>query len=187
MKRLCLPLLLILCLLLSACGDNKAEERYNTFAQALSETDSLSFTAAVRAEYEDRALEFTLRYDRDEEATLVTILAPELVSGIKARIVQDSTALEYEGMIIDTGDLDSYGLSPMSALPCLIETMCSGHLESTWTEDGRAVFQLIANDHLYAVVYFENETMTPVRAELLSDGHVRVVCDIAGWGAAAGQ
>lgn len=185
MKRLCLPLLLVCCLLLSACGSHAAEDRYSSFAQALSETDTLSFTAVLRAEYEDKTVDFTLRYDADTEGAVVTVLAPELVAGIKARVSGGSTALEYEGIIIDTGRLDDYGLTPMSALPTLVEAMRGGHLESYWTEDNRAVFQLILDDHLYAVVYFESETMTPVRAELVSDGSVRVVCDIAGWGGAA--
>ena len=186
MKRLCLPLLLI-CLLLCACGSKEAESQYDAFAQSLSEADTLSFTAALRCEYEDRTLEFTVRYEQEGESTAVTVLAPELVAGVKARIVQDSTALEYEGIRIDTGDLDGYGLSPMSALYSLTEAMRSGHLESSWTEDGRAVYQLIANDHLYAVVSFEPESMCPVRAELVSEGHVRVVCDISGWSMDAAQ
>lgn len=182
MKRLCLPLLLVFCLLLSACGSKAGESQYSAFSQSLSEMDSLSFTAALRAEYEDKTVEFTLRYDEDRELAVVTVLSPELIAGIKARIAQGGTSLEYDGMIIDTGDLDGYGLTPMSALPALVRTMRSGHLESYWTEDGRAVFQLIADDHLSAVVWFEPENMTPMRAELVSDGHVKVVCDIAGWG-----
>ena len=184
MRRRFIPLLLLFCQLLSACGSGAAENQYNAFAQALSEMDTLSFTAVLRAEYEDKTVDFTLRYNEDESGTSVTVLAPELVAGIKARVVGDSTALEYEGILIDTGNLDNFGLTPMSALPILVETMRAGHLESYWTEDSRAVFQLILDDHLYAVVYFESETMTPVRAELVSDGHVRVACDIAGWGAA---
>ncbi len=185
MKRLCLPVLLLLCLLLSACGDRAGEERFREFSDALAQQETLSFTAALRAEYEDKTVEYTLRYEEGPEGALITVLSPELLAGIKARLAGDGAALEYDGLVIDTGDLDSRGLTPISALPALVETLRSGHLESYWTEEGRALFQLIADDELSAVVRFEPETMTPLRAELISGGHVRVVCDLAGWGTAA--
>ena len=170
MKRLCLPVLLICCLLLSACGDRSEEERYAEFARSVSEADTLSFEAGLRAEYEDRTLGCT-----------VSVLAPETMAGIRARLTEGSSTLAYEGLVIDTGDLDAYGLTPVNALPRLLETLAGGHLESCWTEAGQEAFQLIADDHLSATVYFEPETMTPREAELLSDGHLRVACQIEGW------
>lgn len=181
MKRLCLPVLLLCCLLLSACGDRSEEERYAEFAQSVAEADTLSFEAGLRAEYEDRTLEFRLRCERDGEGCTVSVLAPETMAGIRARLTEGSSTLAYEGLVIDTGDLDAYGLTPVNALPRLLETMAGGHLESCWTEAGQDAFQLIADDHLSATVYFEPETMTPQEAELLSDGHLRVACQIEGW------
>lgn len=181
MRRFFLPVLLCFCLLLSACGANAVESRYKAFSQELAERDTLSFTAALRAEYEDRAASFTLRYDRNAAGCTVTVLEPEIVAGIKARLDEGGSRLEYEGLIIDTGDLGSYGLTPMSALPTLVEAMKSGHLESFWEEGGLAVMQLILDDHLSAQVSFQQETMIPVHAELVSDGKVTVVCEIENW------
>lgn len=181
MKRLYLPVLLICCLLLSACASRSAEARYQGFAQSVEEADALSLEAGIRAEYEDRTLEFRLRCERDGEGCTVSVLAPETMAGIRARLTEGSSTLAYESLVIDTGDLDAYGLSPVNALPLLLGTMAGGHLESCWTEAGQEAFQLIADDHLSATVYFEPETMTPQEAELFSDGHLRVACQIESW------
>lgn len=181
MKRLCLPLLLIFCLLLSGCGTGASKKQYEQFSQELSSQSSLSFTAQLRAEYEDKTVEFTLGYEMDENGQTVTVLAPELIAGVKARISAGKTALEFDSVSLDTGELDRYGLTPMSALPLLVDAMRSGHLDSCWQEDGKSVYQLILNDHLSASVWFETESMTPVRAELMSEGRVTVCCEISEW------
>ena len=181
MKRLCLPLLLVFCLLLSSCGAGASRKQYEQFSQELSSQSSLSFTAQLRAEYEDKTAEFTLCYERDEDGQTVTVLAPELIAGVKAHIAAGNTALEYDGVRLDTGELDSYGLTHMSALPVLVDAMLNGHLDSRWQEDGKSVCQLISNDHLSVSVWFETESMTPVRAELASDGRVTVCCEISDW------
>lgn len=179
--RLCLPLLLACCLLLSGCGDNAAETRYEDFAQSLREADTLSFTAVLRAEYEDKTVDFRLRYEQTGDEALVTVLEPELVAGIGVRVTEGGTALEYGDLVLDTGPLDDYGLSPMSAPSLLVRALRTGHLESVWSEGEYSLCQLILDDHLYAVVSFEPETMTPVRAELVSDGAVKAVCELTDW------
>ncbi len=102
MKRLCLPFVLALCLLLSGCGSG-VKKQYEQFSSALVQRDSLSFTARLRAEYEDKTAEFTLKYARDESGQTITVTEPEIIAGISARIAGDGTALEYDGMILDTG------------------------------------------------------------------------------------
>ena len=179
MKRLCLPFVLALCLLLSGCGSG-VKKQYEQFSSALVQRDSLSFTARLRAEYEDKTAEFTLKYARDESGQTVTVAEPEIIAGISARIAGDGTALEYDGMILDTGELDAYGLTPMSALPVLVSAMESGHLESFRKEDGLLVLELVPEEHLAVTVWFDEE-MRPLKAELVSEGQLRVACAIENW------
>ncbi len=185
MRRICLPLLLILCLLLSACGDSgQLRDAYKDFSQSLSGTDSLSFTASLRAEYEHKTARFTLSYAEEGESCTVTVVKPELIAGVSAHMERGGTELEYDGVMLDTGDLDEFGLSPMSSLPVLVTAMREGYLDSFWTEDGKSVYQLIPNDNLICTVWFEPSSMTPVRAELISGGRVTVYADIVDWSAA---
>ena len=181
MKRALLSLLLAACLLLTGCGSRADEKRFAAFSEELSKKDTLSFLAELRAEYADRTVEFTLAYTRDAEGETIRVLKPERISGICAHLAPGSSTLEFESLILDAGPLDPYGLTPMNALPKLVETLCTGHLDSHWTEDGAPVCHLVLDDHLSASVWFESGSMIPSYAELQSDDTVHVFCTIRDW------
>ncbi len=170
---------LLFCLLLCGCG-NAALERYEEFSARLLERDTLSFTALLTAAYPDRTAQFSLRYSLEDGVQRVSILAPEKISGISARVERGKTALEYDGVILDTGDLDDYGLSPMSALPLLVDALGHGHADAFWTEDGMDGVELLYDDHTRALVWFDGSGV-PCRAELQCDGVVTVSCEINNW------
>ena len=149
-------------------------------ANDLAAAEDLSCTAKLRAEYPDRSVDFTLAYRRDAAGEEVAVLAPERIAGIRARVQPDSSALVYEGLILDVGPLDAYGLTPMSALPRLTETLLRGAVDSHWEEDGLHVYRLILDDHLSATVWF-SEAMVPVRSELASDDNVCIFCELSEW------
>ena len=181
MKRKLLPLLLMICLLLSGCGSRANEKRFSDFSETLGGKDTLSFSAELRAEYPNRTLSFTLDYARDTDGQTITVREPERIAGIRAHLVPGSNTLEFEGLILDTGPLDPYGLTPMNALPKLVEALETGHLEAHWEEAKLLACRLILDDHLSAVVWFEPSDMTPVRAEIQSDDTVHLFCDIHDW------
>lgn len=181
MKRKLLPLLLSLCVLLSACGKSSAiKSAYDAFAEELSRASSLSFNASVRAEYEHKTARFALSYAEDDSGGTVTVVAPQIIAGISAHVAKGSTRLDYGDISLDTGALDEHGLSPMSSLPLLVQALRSGYLDSFWEEDGSIVLQLIPNDDLICTVWFDTD-MTPLRAELISGGRVVIYADITDW------
>lgn len=178
-KRVCLLLIAALSLLLTACGSGSAKKEFETFSSELSERTSLEFTAELTAIYEDKNVDFTLAYEKDGDGCLVTVLEPKMVEGIRARVTGGGTAVEYEGIMLDTGRLDDYGLSPMTALPMLVEAMTTAHADSFWEEGGLNAVKLLPSDTLSAVVWFD--AGVPVKAELISEGRVTVSCDIKDW------
>ncbi len=180
MKRLLLPLL-VCCLLLSGCARRADETRFLAFSDALAAREELGFTCDVRAEYADRTLNFTLAYEKDAEGETVTVLRPERIAGIRAHLKPGGGALEFEGLMLETGPLDPYGLTPMNALPKLVEALLAGHLDSHWREEDEAAVRLILDDSLTVSVWFEPESMTPRRAELESGGRVRIFCELTDW------
>ena len=179
MRKL-LPLILLCALLLCGCGENAIESRYESFAQELNGRQDLGFTAQLRCEYPDRTVCFTLHYQEAEDGETVTVLLPENIAGIRAVRREGSTSLAFEGLILDTGDLDPYGLSPMNALPLLTDTLRHGHPDSLWTEGEDTLLSLIRDDHLTVRVRFD-EDMRPVQAELYSDDRLTVFCQITDW------
>ena len=189
MKRVCLPLLAIVCLLLTGCAGREVEKAYAGFSERVNAAQSLTFTANVRAEYEHKTAKFTLSYTEDDSGGAVTVLAPELIAGVTARVEPGSTVLQYDGVVLDTGSLDSLWLSPMSSLPVLVQAMKSGHLDSYGEEYGLYVCRLEPNDEYRVAVWFEPDGMVPQLAELESGGRVTVIAEISVWteGAAAAE
>ena len=179
MKKAPFLMILFLALLLTGCGQAQQEE-YRAFAQELAARDALSFTAELTAIYPQRSADFSLRYDLSGETQRVTVLAPGRISGIAASVERGQTKLCYDGLILDTGELDDFGLSPMSALPILVDAMAGGQPDAFWDEGELHAVELLYSDHVTAQVWFTEE-MLPVRAELLSDGEVKITCEINNW------
>ena len=180
MKRLIIPIFLCI-LLLTACGKTRREGDYRAFAERLNSLDGLSFTAQVRAEYEHKTARFGLSYEEDGEGGRITVLAPELIRGVSARVKPGSSTLEYDSVVLDTGSLDSFGLSPMSSLPAMLRAMRLGHVDSIWEEDGKTVVTLEPDDELRCTVWLSKPDMHPLRAELITDGRVTVYIEISDW------
>ncbi len=181
MKKLYLPLLLCFTLLLTACGGASARGEVEKISASLNELYGLNFTARIRAEYDDRSAEFTLDYTEDADGCRVTVTSPEIIKGVSAHISTGETALEYDGVALDTGMLDDFGLSPLSALPILVDAMRGAYIDSAWEEGEELVAVFIPSDELSAEVHFDKYTKLPVSAELASGGRVRVFAEISGW------
>lgn len=174
------PLLLTLCLLLAGCGKNAAAERFAPFSEALCARSDLCFSAEVRAEYPDRSARFLLSYADDAPGCRVTVLEPAEIRGVTVHLDGASASLGYDSVVLDTGALDRYGLSPASALAKLVSALRTGHLASAWEEDGLTVWELVPDDTLTVQIWL-TEDMIPVRAELISEGRAAVYCEFRDW------
>ena len=179
MKKLCLlSTVVLVLLLLSGCGRERAMlSEYEDFSRRLAASDSLSFSAKLRAEYEHKTARFTLSFRESDGIGTVEVTAPALIAGIRATVARNGTKLEFGDISLDTGALDDRGLSPMSALPLLVKTLRDVSPESCWREDGKTVVQLIADDERLCTVWFGSEGL-PIRAEIISDGRVTIYMDI---------
>ena len=79
----------------------------------------------LTADYGQRVYGYTVDFSETEKDGLsMVITAPENVAGVTARIADGQTALEYDGLQLETGPLNSYGLSPMDALPAFFIPIC---------------------------------------------------------------
>ena len=180
MKRFCLCVLLLLSLLLSGCGVKKEEKQLSDFSASLSSRNDLGFVGKLRCEYDDRSVKFTLQYKQTDDGCKIVVLQPEELEGIAVNLDQNGSVLEYGDLFLNTGELDRFGLSPLNALPMLVNTLESAHIDSVRSEGGQTVYSLIPADDIQVDVSF-NENMVPVYAEFISEGKVRVFCEIESW------
>lgn len=175
--RRALWILLLPLLLLAGCA-NGAETGFERFRALL--PDAVHVTAELRCEYDERSLAFTLRCDETEEGCTVSVLAPQEIAGVSVKLGEGLSQLNFDGVTLDCGDLNDYGLSPVTALPTLLQALREGHAESYWTEGGSTLGELTLDDHVSAQVTL-SETLSPTAAELRSDGRVRVFLTLIDW------
>ena len=182
MKRTLSLLLTVFCTLsLCACGTSSAEKQFLSFSKNLSQSEEISFRADVRAEYETKTARFTLRYDEDSDGAAVTVLAPELIAGVTAHIDKGSTTLNYDTVVLDTGMLDSLGLSPMSSLPLIVKAMKTGYVRNISREKDVLAVEVTPEDGYRCTLRFSQKDMRPLSAQLVSGNRVTVHLEFSDW------
>ncbi|NCB51836.1 MAG: hypothetical protein EOM54_08155 [Clostridia bacterium] len=180
MRRRIFAALMILPLLLFGCAGSGEEKRFESFREDLAAASEIRMEAEVTADYDDSVREYTLSFCRTSERSEVEVLQPELIAGVKAHIDEDGSDLEYDGLILDTGKLAGDGLTPVSALPRLLDAMQKGHVDSIWKEGDCIAAELTPDDVISVTLWIDAETLAPRRAELSGrdSGRVLISCEI---------
>lgn len=142
MRRI-ISCVLMMALLLTGCGKSQDDSPENLAAQIRAEYLALSEWSAVAeltADYGEKVFDFTLNvvWRRDGD-TVLTVTKPDLIAGITARIREGETVLEYDGAGFSLGLLDMSGLTPVSALPALMECVTTGYMaRCSWSGEGES-------------------------------------------------
>ena len=143
----CVPMMI---LLLSACTGgaegNEAEELALQIRGEYLAMSSCAGQAAITADYGQRVYQYELAVAVDGEETTLTLSAPDTVAGITARVTGQDGQLEYDGLSVETGPLDPEGLSPVSAVPALLEGARSGYIVSCALEEDGALLRMDCGD-----------------------------------------
>ena len=184
-RLLFLPMML---LLLTGCGGGQEGK---TGAEALAVAirgeymamTAYSLQAKVNADYGQRVYDFTLSVTSDGEETTVVIREPEMLAGVTARMDGDEGTLEYEDLSLETGFLDGESLSPVSALPTLVEGARTQYIDRCTLADG--VLEVHCTDPeedagtgREMTLYFDAQTHALTGGEISQDGRRVITCEI---------
>ena len=192
MRRGLLALTMLLPAVLCACGGgNEDNGLVLELREDFRNMEAWSGRMDLTADYGLRVYEYTVSFTGSrDEGTVLTIEAPEEVAGITAAAREGQTWLDYDGVRLETGPLDESGLTPMDALPALLDDLARGTVAETGTEtDGeRELLRLTVRDpDLTAesgretVFWFDKARKTLLRAELRSDGVTVVRCTFSAF------
>lgn len=189
-RWMCVPMML-LALVLSACGGTGAGSRAEQLALDMRGA-YLAMTACtasmeVTADYGSRVYDYGIDVSWEKEGdTVLTVTAPENIAGVTARLRRDATALEYDGIRVETGPLNPEGLSPMDALPALLTAAREGFLAQCvmeTAEDGTAVLHTVSRDPeaepgsgTELQLWFQADTHALLRGEISQDGFTVIQC-----------
>lgn len=196
MRKGLYALTMTLVLSLTACGGpgggNEAEKTLAEVRGRYLEMTSCSGHGDLTADYGQRVYTYGVDFIwRREGETLLTLTAPEVIAGTTAHIEAGETALEYDGVMLETGPLNSEGLAPVDAVPALLRYAREGFaaecaLEGEEGEEKR--LHVICRDPetqpgegIEAELWFDPESGALLRGEVSEGGFAVIQCDISGF------
>lgn len=178
------------CLALAACGGEAGESGAEQLALDIrgEYLEMAGCTAALEmtADYGQRVYTYgiDLSWQREGE-TVLAVTAPENVAGVTARILEGETALEYDGMRVETGPLDDSGMSPVDAVPVLLDYAEGGFIAACGMEtlEEQEVLRVDCREPEAAAgtgrecsLWFDPSTHALLRGELSQDGFTVIQC-----------
>lgn len=188
--RKCLVCVLMI-ILLTGCGaaeGSEAEELALTIRGEYLAIDSCAVQAAITADYGQRVYQYEMAAAVNGDETVLTLSAPETVAGLTARITGKDGLLEFDGVAVETGPLDGQGLTPVSALPALLEAARSGYITACALEEDGALLRVDCGDPAGSpgrgtetVLWFDAATHALVRGEVSVDGFRAILCEFTGF------
>ena len=188
MRKLLLCVLMTT-LLLAGCGKagvSEAEELALAIRGEYLAMDGCAARAAITADYGQRVYQYELAVAVSGEETVLTLSAPETVAGLSARLDGEESLLEFDGVSVETGPLDETGLTPVSAVPALLEAAKSGYITACALEEDGAVLRVDCGDPAGSpgtgaetALWFDVSTHALTRGEISSDGFRVILCEFS--------
>lgn len=187
--RKCVVCVLMTTLLLAGCGKagvSEAEELALTIRGEYLAMESCAARAAVTADYGQRVYQYEMTVSVNGEETTLTLSAPETVAGLTARLTGEENLLEFDGVSVETGPLDDDGLTPVSALPALLEAARSGYMTACALEEDGALLRIDCGDPegtpgagTETALWFDASTHALTRGEISVDGFRAILCEFS--------
>ena len=163
-------------LLLTLTGCNMQEtptQRALDLRTSLMNAGGCSYTAVIRAEYEDRAYTFSAActYTAGENA-VIEVLQPEEISGIRATVSQDGAKVQFDGIELDFGQMAEGNVSPMSVGWLLPHCWDNAYIDCAGMDGDLYRFTCLEgyNEKELTVDTWLDESGIPVHSEILYDG-----------------
>lgn len=196
--RLC-ALTIAPALLLAACGGgeaDRAEELLQQARRAYVEMTACAAHVELTADYGERVFSYGAELSWEKEGELViTLTSPENVAGASAVVHAGETALEYEGVMVETGPLDDRGLTPVDAVPALLTYAREGFVAECCLEDSGSTGEETPQALRLSLrepeaqpgtgreceLWLDPETFALLRGELSLDGRTVIQCRFSGF------
>ena len=179
---ICLPMTAIL--LLTGCGGvGRAEQEALSLRGEYLELESCSAQVEITADYGQRVVRYRADAVVEGEHTVLNLIEPETVAGITAHLDGTDSSMEYDGVTVETGALDGEKLTPLNAVPTLLEAVRTGYITAC-SYTGEGLLRMDCGDPELGPgrgrelsLWFDGEH-TPVRGEIFQDGVLAVTCDV---------
>jgi len=187
--------MMALTLILSACAGGEKADQAEELVQDI-RADYIAMTGCtahmdLTADYGTRVFAYGMDLSWQKEGeTVLTITSPDNVAGTSAHIAAGETALEFDGVVVETGPLDGEGLSPIDAAPALLESAREGYISECVLEDWDGVQRLHVmsrdpeknpGEGREIQLWFAPENRALLRGEIAVDGLTVIQCEISNF------
>ncbi|MBR5489709.1 MAG: hypothetical protein IKV79_00390 [Oscillospiraceae bacterium] len=174
---------MIISLLLCSCGERDSLEKHLHEARARwEEGKTIRFTAELCAELSQEVFTCRLNCLHEKGETIIEIIEPENLAGIKVRMKDGETALEFDGIILAIENPMMGESSPLGAMGLFMDALRCGFINQMWmereNEQALAVYEMYVDDNTSAKLWFWEENFALMNAELVRNGRSVVKCKI---------
>lgn len=176
-------------LLLTSCGgelEQDAEQKAYALRETYTAMAGCEGTASMTADYGQRVYEYQMDFAWNREQGLtMTLLKPEIVAGVTARATEETSQLEFEGVMLETGPLGEDGLSPIAAIPQILTDMQEQYIAECCETmlDETPALQVTCRDPEAAagtgretVLWLDPESGALLQGELYEEGACVIFC-----------
>lgn len=186
----------IILLLITSCSKIGEESNYQLGLNARSAYRDMTMATgrmSIRADYGQRVYDFDMVVNLSQQEgayhSELCLTAPSEIAGITATQVGfgAESKLIWGDMILETGDLSQQGLSPVTAFPLFLETLCQGYLDSirlVETKQGTALELFSRNPEeplgtgQEITLWIHPETYAFQGGEIFQDGQRVIACEM---------
>lgn len=190
MRRSAVVCVLMMTLVLTACGGtvqaDDLQEQMLAIRAAYLAADTFSAKLDVTADYGQRVYTYRVDVTVTGGESVLTVTAPEEVAGITARVTDGQSQLEYDGATLETGPLSSDGLTPLEAVPALLECARTDFIDSCGAEQlgERDTIRILCRDPEMpagqgreVTLWFDAVDFNLIQGEVAVDGYRVILCE----------
>ena len=189
MRKLCCVLMILL--LLAGCGKgmDEAEQAALDIRAAYLSMAGCAATLEISADYGERMFQCVLALDHTAgDETVLTVVEPELLRGVTARLKNGESMLEFDGIRLETGPLSDTGLSPIDCVPVILQAIREGYISAWGMEklgERECVRFTTSNPELRPGegqeihLWFDRESYALLRTEFTIDGFMALRCEVS--------
>ncbi len=110
-------------------GSAGDEEKFEKHRSEFLLQESHEITAEIESLVAQKYCKYTLLYTKDAQSETVRVLEPELIAEVSAQMDDKGESMSFNGAILETGGALNEKVSPMTALPLMMDFIEKGHLE----------------------------------------------------------
>lgn len=179
--------------LLTGCASqqNQGEELALLIRGGYLASQSIEMGCIVTADYGERVYDFSFDSITEGETTTLTLTEPSELAGLIATIENQSgeSKLSYEGVLVDTGTLSDDGLTPVTAVPAILEGLTAGYIQTILLGEDQLVLtcgdpDVPTGTGREIILTLDAVTGDLQRGEIFVDGFRVIDCEITNmtWG-----